>query len=146
MNFNELMVRDRIDRIMEWGKHLDDLAALPDDDFMKPRNLAAAESFLRRSLEAIFDVGRHLLARIGRIDLAQEYKAIARGLAQERIVRDDVGVTLVRMAGYRNRLVHFYHEVTTEELHDIVVNHRQDLLACACQILEYISRNPSLDG
>jgi uncharacterized protein YutE (UPF0331/DUF86 family) len=83
MSFNVLMVRDRIDRIVEWGKHLDDLAALSDSEFMKPRNLAAAESFLRRSLEAIFDVGRHVLATMGRIDLAQEYKAIARGLAKK---------------------------------------------------------------
>lgn len=83
MSFDEFVVRDRVDRIAAWGKQLDDLAALSYAEFMQARNVAAAESFLRRSLEAIFDMGRHVLARLGRIDLAQEYESIARGLAKE---------------------------------------------------------------
>lgn len=107
---------------------------------MQPRNLAAAESFLRRSLEAVLAVGRHVLARLGRLDLAQEYKAIARGLTKEGIVDGQLGVTLGQMAGYRNRLVHFYHEVSADELYDIVVNHRKDLTTCALHILQFVDR------
>src|SRR5690625_875667 len=135
------MVRDRVDRIVEWGKHLDDLAMLSQAEFLQPRNLAAAESFLRRSLEAVLDIGRHVLARLGRIDLAQEYKAIARGLAKEGVVDDELGATLVQMAGYRNRLVHFYHEVSADELYDIVVHHRKDLTTCAHLILQFVEKS-----
>lgn len=83
MGFDQFVVRDRVDRIVAWGKQLDDLAALSYAEFMQARNVAAAESFLRRSLEAIFHMGRHELARLGRIDLVREYKLIARGLAKE---------------------------------------------------------------
>ena len=31
------------------------------------------------------------------------------------------------MAGYRNRLVHFYHEVSVEELYQITTHHLSDL-------------------
>lgn len=34
--------------------------------------------------------------------------------------------------------VHLYHEVTTEELYDIVVNHCQDIVACAREIAAYV--------
>lgn len=141
MKFDVLMVRDRVDRIIEWGTHLDELVALPRAEFLQPRNLAAAESFLRRSLEAVLDIGRHVLARLGRIDLAQEYKAIARGLAKEGVVDDSLGVILVQMAGYRNRLVHFYNQVSADELYDIVVNHRKDLTTCARLILQFVEKN-----
>lgn len=141
MNFDVFMVRDRVDRIVEWGKHLDELAMLPRSEFFQPRNLAAAESFLRRSLEAVLDIGRHVLARLGRIDLAQEYKAIAGGLAKEGIVDDQLGATLVEMAGYRNRLVHFYHEVSADELYEIVTHHRKDLTTCARLILQFVEKS-----
>lgn len=45
------------------------------------------------------------------------------------------------MAGYRNRPVRFYHEVSEDELYDVVVNHRSDLLTGARQILQYVARN-----
>ncbi|HEY8449543.1 MAG TPA: hypothetical protein VIL95_03600, partial [Bacillota bacterium] len=74
MSINRAMVRDRLDRIITWVKELDQLAQLAPVEFAQPRN-AAAESFLRRALEAVFDVGRHLLAKQGRLDLAQERAA-----------------------------------------------------------------------
>lgn len=58
MNFDGLMVRDRVDRIVEWGRHLDELAALSYAEFSKARNLAAAESFLRIYVPFTFDGGR----------------------------------------------------------------------------------------
>ncbi|MEW6456670.1 MAG: HepT-like ribonuclease domain-containing protein [Acidobacteriota bacterium] len=30
------------------------------------------------------------------------------------------------MAGYRNRLIHFYSEITTEEMHKIICEHLDD--------------------
>lgn len=141
MSFDTIMVQDRIDRIIEWIHQLDTLAKLPRETFMYPRNAAAAESFMRRSLEAIFDIGRHLLARSGRVDLAQEYKAIARGLVAIGAVDRDTGAILEKMAGYRNRLVHFYHEVTMDELYEIILHHRDDLLRFTRQIVSFLEHH-----
>jgi uncharacterized protein YutE (UPF0331/DUF86 family) len=81
-------------------------------------NVAAAESYLRRSLEAIFDIGRHILAkRFG--TPAIEYKEIAKGLLEKKILQKKEADILRNMAGYRNRMVHFYHEISPEELHQI---------------------------
>lgn len=138
MSFDEAMIRDRLDRILHWVAELDELASLSRQEFSASRNAGAAESFLRRSLEAVFDVGRHMLAKLGRLDLAQEYKAIAQGMSATGIVDQKLGAVLVEMAGYRNRLVHFYHEVSVDELYEIVRDHRSDLLAFVRQVAAYL--------
>src|SRR5450756_2268799 len=71
-----------------------------------PRNAASAESYLRRALEALLDLGRHILAK-GIGQGPAEYKEVAIALAREQVLDESQGELLVRLAGYRNRLVHF---------------------------------------
>lgn len=71
-----------------------------------PRNVAAAESYLRRALEALLDLGRHVLAR-GFGQAVSEYKEIPQGLREVELLADDEARLMRDMAGYRNRLVHF---------------------------------------
>lgn len=63
------------------------MAALDKSSFTaQSRNVAAGESFLRSTLEAIFDIGRHILAKTNYIDRSTEYQSIARGLVEIGIV------------------------------------------------------------
>jgi uncharacterized protein YutE (UPF0331/DUF86 family) len=82
------------------------------------RNAAAAESYLRRALEALFDLGRHILAKAF-AEAPAEYKQIADGLAKNGVLSKEEGRILTEMAGYRNRMVHFYHEIGERELYNI---------------------------
>jgi len=125
---NRILVESRLSLILELAGHLDSLAQLPEREFLEdPRNVGAAESFMRRALEAVFDVGRHILARTGHSNLAKEYRSIAYALGSLRVVPESYVATLVRMAGYRNRMVHFYHEVSPAELREIIRDRRDDL-------------------
>ena len=95
------------------------------DDFAADaRNAAAAGSYLRRALEALFDLGRHILAKAFATAPA-EYKQIAEGLTQKGVLSKEEGRILREMAGYRNRMVHFYQEIGERELYNIC----RDLLA-----------------
>jgi uncharacterized protein YutE (UPF0331/DUF86 family) len=90
------------------------------------RNPASAESYLRRSLEAIFDTGRYILAKTyGFKEL--EYKAIARELGEKGVVSKEYSKILIKMAGYRNRMVHLYHEISSEEIYEIIKGHLSDI-------------------
>jgi uncharacterized protein YutE (UPF0331/DUF86 family) len=48
-------------------------------------------------------------------------------LGNKGIVSKGLSEILSLMAGYRNRMVHFYREVTPAELYQIVVNNPKDL-------------------
>jgi uncharacterized protein YutE (UPF0331/DUF86 family) len=94
--------------------------------FSDKRNPPFVESYLRRSLEAVFDIGRHILAKTYGFR-GIEYKAIAKELGTKGIVTEELADVLYTMAGYRNRMVHFYREITAQELHLIIQEHLKDL-------------------
>lgn len=125
---NKQLIIDRLVLIDGYLKELRILASLDKDSFLNDKkNAAAAESFLRRSLEAIFDIGRHILAKTGSIDLSTEYKAIAKGLGEKGFVSSETSKNLVEMAGYRNRMVHLYNMVSEEELYSIITSELKDI-------------------
>jgi len=75
----------------------------------------------------MFDIGRHILAKSGKMDMAAEYKAIAKGLGDIGAVGTALSEKLVQMAGYRSRLVYMYHIVSDEELYDIITTELDDI-------------------
>jgi uncharacterized protein YutE (UPF0331/DUF86 family) len=105
------------------------------------RNPAAAESFLRRALEGLLDLGRHILSK-GFGEGIVEYKKVAERLAEHGVIAGPSGQRLVEMAGYRNRLVHFYDEPTRQELYEICTNQLADVEAVLDEILAWLRRHP----
>jgi uncharacterized protein YutE (UPF0331/DUF86 family) len=105
--------------IQEYILELRTLSMIEEKEFISDkRNPAAAESYLRRLLEAVFDIARHILAKtFGFKDL--EYKRIAQELGKKGIVDKEYSRILIKMAGYRNRMVHLYYEVGPEELYKL---------------------------
>lgn len=138
---DRVMIKQRLNMIAEYCRELELLHQLPRKEFLAKVNSAAAESFLRRSLEAVFDIGRHILAKTGYVDLTKEYKSIAHALGMVGIVTPSLSEKLVEMAGYRNRLVHLYHMVTDDELYRIVQNNIPDLLRFVREISLYLEKN-----
>ena len=106
-----------------------------------PRNPAAAESYLRRAIEALLDLGRHILAK-GFGVAAAESKDIADGLVKAGVLADEDGSVLRKMAGYRNRMVHFYHEVSTEELYRLCSERSSDIDRLCGALTVWLKRTP----
>jgi len=101
------------------------------------RNAPFVESYLRRGLEAVFDIGRHILSKMyGFKEI--EYKKIAKELGGRGVVTKEISDVLYTMAGYRNRMVHFYKEVGPEELHYIVMNNLDDFDRFAKEIVAFV--------
>ena len=83
------------------------------DNFIQDnRNIWSAESCLRRSLEALLDMGRHILAKAYGLGVT-EYKEIARELGKNGVLDSKCADIMEILAGYRNRMVHFYQEIST---------------------------------
>jgi uncharacterized protein YutE (UPF0331/DUF86 family) len=91
-----------------------------------PDNFRIAYYDLQRALEAAMDIGAHILSRIPGAR-ATSYKEIPLLLGKYRIVPLDFAENeLLRMAGYRNRMVHFYSEITEKELYKIIKENLND--------------------
>lgn len=109
--------------------------------FADSRNVWTAESCLRRSLEALLDLGRHVLVKGFALGVS-EYKEIARCLVDKGVLDGSDGDTLAMLAGYRNRLVHFYHEVSKEELFQVCSEHLSDIDRVLTGIKQWLSAHP----
>ncbi len=118
------------DRLAWVERMVAEIRSLPladrDAFFADRRNLWTAESCLRRALEALLDLGRHILAKGFGVGVS-EYKEIAVVLKERGVLSPDEADLLRVLAGYRNRLVHLYHEVSPEELYEICCQRLADL-------------------
>lgn len=160
----------RMDGIAKDVKRLQELASLPFDQFHAEDNVDIAKLRLREALEGVFNIGAHILSRIegGRATEyagkseglsspepvrgversetddgaeATEDKDIARKLGEQGIIEKQFAETaLIRMAGYRNPLTHFYAEIMPQELYDIIQRDLGDFdafLSSVKQVLEH---------
>ncbi len=124
---------------------LDEAATLPLGDLdaftRDPRMVAAGESYLRRTLEALLDIARHVLAK-GFARGPSEYAEVARQLGEVGVVSSRQADRLVLMARYRNRLVHGYHQVKAPELYDLLVRRRDDISETVREIAAWMAAHP----
>ena len=108
-----------------------------------PRNVTAADSFVRRALEALMDLGRHILAKgLGRV--ASEYRDVSRQLLAGGVIGEETSQRLSDMAGYRNRLVHFYDEVTPRELHAICTDRISENTGVTNALMAWVRAHPEM--
>jgi len=126
---------------------LSEIRALPLESkstFMQDtRNIWAAESCLRRTLEALFDMGRHIAAK-GFGEAVTEYKEIASTLNRRSVISVSDFELMQKLAGYRNRLVHFYHDVSADELFEICASHLGDVEQIVNALRSWLANNPNI--
>jgi len=138
---NKQVLISRLEQINRCLNELRKFKRLSPDEFKKGYNFAISEHFLRRALEAVFDIGSHILSRIPGAR-ATTYKEIAIFLGKKGILPQSfVKNKLLKMAGYRDRLVHFYYEVKEEELCFILQNNLPDIEEF-CSYIALILKNP----
>jgi uncharacterized protein YutE (UPF0331/DUF86 family) len=130
----------------DWVRQmLQRIRALPLDSLevfaAEPVTVDAAESCLRRALEALLDLGRHVLAK-GFGEAPAEYRAVAERLGTVGVLDPDETRVFMRMAGYRNRLVHFYDRVGEAELFEICAQRLGDVEVVLGGVHRWIRQHP----
>ncbi len=133
------------DRLSFIEKMIEGIRSLPLTNFEEfkkdKRNFWAAESCLRRSLEALLDIGRHILAKGFGIGVS-EYKEISQKLGDFDVLTLSEIELLKILVGYRNRLVHFYHEIGEEELFKICTNQLGELDKIKEGYIRWVKNHP----
>jgi uncharacterized protein YutE (UPF0331/DUF86 family) len=128
-------IREMVHRISELP--MEEYSAFTSDS----RNVAAAESYLRRGLEALLDRGRHILAKVFGY-AAAEYKEIPKALERNSVITSGEANLMRELAGYRNRMVHFYHEISDHELYSICSRCLHDLETLLNAMARWIKDHP----
>lgn len=85
-----------------------------------------AQFHLHRALEGVFNISSHILSRIPGAT-ATQYKEMALKMGEYKLVPVEFAKTkLTEMAKYRNRLVHFYAQISAEESYKIIQENSGD--------------------
>jgi len=124
INLNK--IRNNIAEIENNLKELSVFAKMSAGDFkMDKKNYGLAEHYLRRSLEGILTIGTHILSRLP--TKTKDYQEVIVSLGEQGVIPKDFAERNKKLAGYRNRLVHIYWEVSAEELHQVIKTHLSDI-------------------
>ena len=135
----------RIDGIHGELAELRKLVLIPPPEFAEGIGFKLSQFHLHRALEGVFHIGSHILSRIPGAQ-ASGYKDVAVKLGEHKIVPKPFAEgPLKNMAGYRNRLVHFYAEITPDEIRKIITSHLADVEAFLKAAKEVLS-NPERFG
>ena len=136
--YNLALVTERVNIIRRSVKRLKLLAEIPMEEFCDSEDaIDIAENRLRRALEALFDLGRHLLVKSG-AGVPSDYRSVIRMLQESGLLPEDYANKITGMAGYRNRLIHDYNKVTPEELYQIIQIRLPDLELFCQYVVDYV--------
>lgn len=135
---NKNMLNDRLDQIRVSVNRLSRLAKLTREEFIADSDaFAVAEHHLRRGLEAVLDIGRHIIAKKG-LGKPEDYSGVLTLLGRHGVIPDSFATRIRGIAGYRNRLVHLYAEVTPAEIYDLINTRLDDFAEFSRLILDYL--------
>jgi uncharacterized protein YutE (UPF0331/DUF86 family) len=140
---NRGVLQARVSYIEDSLQSLERFKGIPCEEFhSNPDHFRIAFYDLHRALEAVMDIGSHILSRISGAR-PSSYKDIPPLLGKHKILPEDfTNNQLMKMAGYRNPMVHFYGEITEQEIYHIIQEELEDFYTF-CAYIEEILGNPS---
>lgn len=138
--FNLALITERLNIIRNAVKRLKLLAGMSAEEFCRSEDAVdIAENRLRRAIEALFDLGRHLVVKSG-AGVPPDYRSVIELLSESGILPGDFAARIEGMAGYRNRIVHDYNKVTPEELYQILQTRLSDFDTFCQYIVDYLEK------
>lgn len=140
VSINQEVIKSKLKEIRDDLMKLEDFKKISLEEYKSGHNFAASEHYLRRALEAMLEIGTHILSRLPGAK-PHTYKDIPKLLGEYKVVPSEFAQgQLIKMAGYRNRLIHFYAEIDNEELYNIIQNDLPDLEKFCRHIVKYIKK------
>jgi len=106
---------------------------------------ASSERYLQIAIESCLNIGNRLISLYQfkkPVDTPETYADIFIGMKKLGVIDDDFGQRLVKMAKFRNRLVHMYWEIDAETLYRFINNDLEDFKLFEQNVVEYLNKNP----
>jgi uncharacterized protein YutE (UPF0331/DUF86 family) len=139
--FNLALIAERLNVIRNAVNRLRLLAEMPAEEFCRSEDAVdIAENRLRRAIEALFDLGRHLVVKSG-AGVPPDYRSVIELLRESGMLPGHFAARIEGMAGYRNRIVHDYNKVTPQELYQVLDTRLADFDLFCQYIVDYLEKN-----
>jgi uncharacterized protein YutE (UPF0331/DUF86 family) len=133
-----VVVNARLSKMQEYLKILKQISRYNIEDFKSnPEHYGSAERFLQLAIECCIDIGSHIIASEG-FRRPEDYADVFKVLGENKVLPEDFAAQLVKMARFRNLLVHIYLEVDLNQVYNISKNNLGDLEKLAKHIINYI--------
>lgn len=121
-------------------KHLESKRNVSFEGYKKNKDIQAiVERKLEISIQACIDIGNHILSQEN-LGSPSDYGEIFLILSEKGIISSQHAEKLVKMAGFRNILIHEYRGILIEKVYDILQNRLSDFYEFAQSILKYLER------
>ncbi len=101
---------------------------------------AIVERRLETAIQACIDIGNHIVSQEN-LGSPSNYGEIFSILIEKGVIDDNLGENLIKMAGFRNVLIHEYKDIIIEKVYDILQNRLSDFYSFAQIILNYLAKS-----
>jgi uncharacterized protein YutE (UPF0331/DUF86 family) len=126
MTVDKERLENKIQYIRNNLKKLSELKAISEAEFLADyRNYDSAKYNLQISIEAMVDIGNHIISREN-LGIPKTNADTFRILAKENIISSDQLSSYVAMTKFRNMVVHLYEEIDEKEIYKILQNNLDD--------------------
>jgi len=118
------------------------LAQIPVEEFtQESTNFHAAIRLLQVSIEAMIDIGNHIVAR-ERLGIPKTYGEVFGLLAEAAIIPQDFAAMARVMVRFRNRVVHLYADTDEKQVYHILQENLRDFSSFIGFIVQrYLAEN-----
>jgi uncharacterized protein YutE (UPF0331/DUF86 family) len=121
------VIRKRLNKLDEYLSILRALRKYSFSEFIDdPERYGSAERFLHLAIEAITDVGNHVVADLS-LGVVDWYSDIPTILAENGYLDAGLKERWIRIIGFRNVLVHDYLDIDRQIVYDVLQHHLNDL-------------------
>ena len=124
----EVLLR-RLQKLDEYLRILHHLQRYSRDEFLSdPERYGSAERFLQLAIEALTDLGNHVIADLG-LGVVDWYSDVPRLFREAGYIDAGMQETWIRMIGFRNILVHDYLDIDREVVFHVLQGNLDDFEA-----------------
>lgn len=121
------ILRRRLEKLREYLHILEDLSRASESEFLAdPRLYGSAERFLQLAIEALLDMGAHVVAEMG-LGKTEAYRDIPRALEAAGLLPSELARRWEKLVGFRNILVHEYVDLDRRSVYRILQEELADL-------------------
>ena len=121
-------------------EHLKSKRKVSLEQYKKDRDIQAiVERRLETAIQACIDIGNHIISQQN-LGYPSDYGEIFLILAQKQVIPGQLAERLIRMAGFRNVLIHEYRDILVDKVYDILQNRLSDFYEFSQAVLDYIKK------